>query len=99
MKLRVAVAACRDGFRADGHRPLAESWRTDTPFGYRCLMLVLDGMMDAGERIRLRLSSAVECCLALWVARAPEREPLAANARQLEARLPTRVARDAAKLD
>src|SRR5207247_1152296 len=39
------------------------------------------------------------CCLALWVARAPEREPLAVNARQLEGRLPGWVARDAAKLD
>src|SRR4051794_20640324 len=62
-------------------------------------MLVLDGLMDAGERIRLRVSAVAECCLALWVARAPEREPLAASARQLEARLPSRVARDAAKLD
>jgi DNA-binding transcriptional ArsR family regulator len=62
-------------------------------------MLVLDGLSDAAERVHLRCSAAVECCLALWVARAPEREPLAVHARQLEERLPAWVARDAAKLD
>lgn len=62
-------------------------------------MLVLDGLSSAAERVRLQYSAPVECCLALWVARAPEHEPLAVNARQLEARLPAWVARDAAKLD
>src|SRR4051794_22626817 len=62
-------------------------------------MLVLDGLSEASELVRLRYSPAVECCLALWVARAPEREPLAVNARQLEARLPSWDARNAARLD
>jgi len=62
-------------------------------------VLVLDDLSAAAERVQLRYSPAIECCLALWVARAPEHEPLAVNARQLEARLPAAVARDAAKLD
>src|SRR4051794_18633678 len=62
-------------------------------------MLVLHDLSAVAGKVRLRYSPAVECCLALWVARAPEHEPLAVNARQLEARVPSWVARDAAKLD
>ena len=41
----------------------------------------------------------MESCLALWVARAPEREPLAAHARRLERRMRAPVREEARRLD
>jgi DNA-binding transcriptional ArsR family regulator len=70
-----------------------------SPMEHRPRVLVLDGLSDAADRVHVQCSPVVECCLALWVARAPEREPLALKARQLEERLPGSVASDAAKLD
>jgi DNA-binding transcriptional ArsR family regulator len=49
--------------------------------------------------VEFRQLAAVEACLALWVARAPEQEPLADNARRAERRLSRSVLRRASDLD
>lgn len=52
------------------------------------LMLILDNISAVTATGRVRRSAGVECCLALWSARAPEHEPLLEVARRIELALP-----------
>jgi DNA-binding transcriptional ArsR family regulator len=51
-------------------------------------MLFLVDFSAVAGKAEIRLNAGMECCLALWAARAPEREPLSNVARQIEAAMP-----------
>lgn len=51
-------------------------------------MLVLARCSAAAGIARVGALAGVECCLALWAARAPEREPLGGAAREIRAAMP-----------
>lgn len=62
-------------------------------------MLILHDISEVAHAGRVRAVPGIECCLALWTASAPEREPLSAAASRLVERLPLRTRRAAARLD
>ena len=53
-------------------------------------MLTLERISAATAATGTRQSAGVECCLALWSARAPEQEPLVRVARKLQGAMPAR---------
>ena len=55
-------------------------------------MLILEDF-SATPTIRIRTLPGVECCLALWTAQAPEREPMAETARSIHAAMPASATR------
>jgi DNA-binding transcriptional ArsR family regulator len=53
-------------------------------------MLMLDDISAVTAIAHVRWSAGIECCLALWAARAPEQEPLLKVARRVEAAMAPR---------
>ena len=62
-------------------------------------MLALRGVAGPSANAIVRPVAGVECCLALWVAGAPEPEPLRPMAQELLEQLPARLRRTAAQLE
>jgi DNA-binding transcriptional ArsR family regulator len=50
-------------------------------------MLILDNISAVKASTQVRQPAGVECCLAIWAARAPEREPLKEVAGEIQARM------------
>lgn len=62
-------------------------------------MFVFDNLSEVSGVVNVRTPAAAECCLALWVGRAPEPEPLRARSRALERGLDARTRLALASLD
>ena len=62
-------------------------------------MLIVEGISRASGMVRVRALPGIECCLALWAARAPEREPRAQLTWQIEERMPDRARARIRELD
>jgi DNA-binding HxlR family transcriptional regulator len=62
-------------------------------------LLALERISSVTHAVRVRRVPAIECALALWAARAPEREPLVKSARKMQARMSGPVQRRALELD